>query len=86
MGERRGLAVPEAADLFAHAEIATRIEDIERTADELIAHFRTTSLYFQIPAAHRAALEAEDRRNMERRGGIAHFRQAAVLMTALRAT
>lgn len=84
MGERRGLAVPEAADLFTDVQIATEIEDIELTADEITAHFRTTSLYFQIPAEHRAEFEAEDRRNMERRGGIVRFRHAAVLMTARR--
>jgi ubiquinone/menaquinone biosynthesis C-methylase UbiE len=85
MGERRGLAVSEAADLFTDVEVVTRVENVERTADELIAHFRTTSLYFQIDPAHRAEFEAEDRRNMERRGGILRFREAAVLMTALRA-
>ena len=84
MGERRGLSVGEAADLFDDVEIETRVEEVERTADELVAHFKTTSLYFQIDPAHRADFEAEDRRNMERRGGVVRFREAAVLMTARR--
>ena len=84
MGERRGLAVPEAADLFTDVQIVTEIEDIELTADKIMAHFKTTSLYFQIPEDHRAAFEAEDRRNIARRGGIVRFRHAAALMTARR--
>jgi SAM-dependent methyltransferase len=85
MGEQHGLAVPEAADLFTDVEVATRVESIERTADELSAHLRTTSLYFRIDPARRAEFEAEDRRNIERRGGSLRFMQAAVLMTARRA-
>jgi SAM-dependent methyltransferase len=84
MGERRGLAIGEAGDLFDDVEIETRVEEVERTADELVAHFKTTSLYFQIDPARRADFEAEDRRNMERRGGGVRFREAAVLMTARR--
>jgi hypothetical protein len=84
MGERHGLAVPE-ADLFTDVELAMRVESIEQTADELSAHLRTTSLYFRIDPARRAEFEAEDRRNIERRGGSLRFMQAAVLMTARRA-
>ena len=85
MGERHTLAVPEAADLFTGVEVETRVESIERTADELSAHLRTTSLWFRIDPARRAEFEAEDRQNVERRGGSLHFTTAAVLMTALRA-
>jgi SAM-dependent methyltransferase len=85
MGEHHSLAVPEAAKLFADVEVATRVERIERTADELSAHLRTTSLWFRIDPARREAFDAEDRRNVERRGGSVHFTTAAVLMTALRA-
>ena len=84
MGEQHSLAVPEAADLFADVEVATRVERIEQTADELSAHLRTTSLWFRIDPARREAFEAEDRQNVERRGGSVHFTTAAVLMTALR--
>ena len=84
MGEQHALAVPEAADLFGDVEVSTRVERIEQTADEMWAHLRTTSLWFRIDPANRDALEAEDRRNVERRGGSLRFTQAAVLMTALR--
>ena len=84
MGERHDLAVPEARHLFADVEVATRVERIERTADELSAHFRTTSLYFRIDPAVRAAFEEEDRRLIEQRGGSISFTSAAVLMTARR--
>ena len=84
MGEQHGLAVPEAADLFEDVEVTTKVETIERTADELSAHLRTTSLWFRIDPARREEFEAEDRRNVERRGGRVRFTQAAVLMTARR--
>jgi SAM-dependent methyltransferase len=85
MGEQHALAVPEAAELFGDVEVTTRVERIERTADELSAHLRTTSLWFRIDPARRKAFEAEDRQNVERRGGSVVFTTAAVLMTALRA-
>ena len=85
MGVQHGLAVAEAADLFTDVEVSERVEHIEQTADELSAHLRTTSLWFRIDPAHRAEFEAEDRRNVERRGGSVCFTHAAVLMTALRA-
>ena len=85
MGEKHSLAVPEAADLFTDVEVVTRVARIERTADELSAHLRTTSLWFRIDPARREAFEAEDRQNVERRGGSVVFTTAAVLMTALRA-
>jgi SAM-dependent methyltransferase len=84
MGEKHALAVPEAADLFTGVEVTTRLEQIEQTADEMWAHLRTTSLWFRIDPAQRESLEAEDRRNVERRGGSLRFTHAAVLMTALR--
>jgi SAM-dependent methyltransferase len=85
MGERHHLAVPEAADLFDDVQVATRVEQIEQTADELNAHLRTTSLWFRIDPARRAEFEADDRATIERNGGTMRFTQAAVLMTALRA-
>lgn len=85
MGEQHDLAVPEAAGLFTDVAVTTRVESVERTADELSAHLRTTSLWFRIDPARRGAFEAEDRQNVERRGGSVRFTNAAVLMTALRA-
>lgn len=85
MGEQHDLAVADAAGLFANVDVEARVETVERTADELTAHFRTTSLYFRIDPARRAAFEEDDRRHIERLGGTLLLSQAAVLMTARRA-
>ena len=53
-------------------------------ADELISHFRTTSLYFQIDPADREAFEDDDRRRIDAAGGTVRFLSATVLMTARR--
>jgi SAM-dependent methyltransferase len=79
------LAVPAAADLFVDVEVATDVRTVEETADDLIAHFRTTSLYHRIDPARREALEQEDRGVIERFGGTVRWSVAAVLMTARRA-
>jgi hypothetical protein len=55
-----------------------------QSADDLIAHFRTTSHYLQIDPAKRGAFEDEDRRRIEARGGVVHSSSATVLMTAQR--
>jgi ubiquinone/menaquinone biosynthesis C-methylase UbiE len=79
------LAEPAAADLFADVEVATVVSHEQQTADEALAQFRTTSLWFRIPPEHRAAFEAEDRRAIEQLGGTLRYTSAAVLMTARRA-
>jgi len=84
MGERRGLAVPEAAELFVGVEVDAVVEDEKRTADELAAQLKTTSLYFQIAPERRTAFAAETRRIVERRGGTLTFPLGSFLMTALR--
>jgi len=84
MGERHELTVDEAAGLFAEVEVEMEVENVERTADELSAHFQTTSLYFSIPAEHRAAFLEEDRALTERYGGALQFAEASILMTAQR--
>jgi SAM-dependent methyltransferase len=84
MSEYHGLAVAEAAALFDDVEVTTDVSVIEQTADEIAAHFRTTSLYFRIDPALRQAFEDDDRRLIERHGGTLQFSQAAVLMTARR--
>jgi len=81
---RHGLAHEEAARLFEAVELEAVVTDAERTADELMAHFRTTSLYFQIEPDKRRAFEEDDRRLIEAGGGIVHFSAAIVLMTAIR--
>jgi SAM-dependent methyltransferase len=83
MGDgRHELVAAEAADLFEDVDVAAVVLEDEKTADELIAHFRTTSLYFRIDPAQLPALEADDRRIVERRGGTVRFSLAAMLMTA----
>jgi SAM-dependent methyltransferase len=54
----------------------------QRTLDEVLAHFRTTSLYFQIEPDKRQEFEDGDRRLIESGGGSVHFSEAIVLMTA----
>ena len=84
MGERRGLAVPEAAQLFDDVDVAGDVVEIEDTADRVIAQFRTTSLYFRIEPSRRAAFEEADRRLIESHGGTLRASLATLLMTARR--
>ena len=81
---RHGLAVDEAAAWFEDAELATMVIDLEQTADEAQAFFRTTSMYFQIEPERREAFEADDRAVIERFGGTVKFALASVLVTAAR--
>lgn len=86
MGEgRHDLAVEEARDLFRDVEVAIAGETAERTAEEILAHFRTTSLWFQVDPGRRRALEDADRDLIERFGGTIHVSWATVLVTARRA-
>jgi len=85
MGDgRHELASDDAARWFEAVDVTAVVSDVERTADELLAHFRTTSLYFQIEPDKRRAFEEEDRRRIEAGGGSVHFSAAIVLMTARR--
>ena len=85
MGDgRHHLAAPEAASLFDDVEVASEVTSIEETADQLLAHLRTTSLYFRIDPARREAFEEDERRLVERMGGKVHTSLATVLMTARR--
>jgi ubiquinone/menaquinone biosynthesis C-methylase UbiE len=81
---RHRLAVDEAAGLFEAAELAAMVINVEQTADEAQAFFRTTSLYFQIEPEHREAFEADDRAVIERFGGTLKFSLASVLVSAAR--
>ena len=53
---RRQLMKPDAAELFEDVDVTSHVTTIEQTADELLAHFRTTSLYFEIDPAHRQCI------------------------------
>lgn len=82
-GQHR-LEVPAAADVFEDVEVATETRIVEETADELIEHFRTTSLYHRLEPERREALLEADRRVVEEFGGTIRSTFAAVLMTARR--
>ena len=81
---RRHLANLDAADLFEDVDVTSHVATIEETADELLAHFRTTSLYFEIEPEHRQAFEDDDRQLIEGLGGVVTFSLATLLMTARR--
>jgi SAM-dependent methyltransferase len=85
MGEgRHSLANQEAGRVFEAVDVTAVVSEAEPTADELLAHFRTTSLYFEIEPDKRQAFEEDDRRLIEASGGSVHFTTAIVLMTAAR--
>ena len=77
------LARPYAADLFRDVEVTTEERVIAETADELLAHYRTTSLYFRIAEERREAYEEDVRRLIDENGGTVGWTVADVLMTAL---
>ena len=81
---RRQLTNIDAADLFGDVDVTAQVTTIGETADEFFAHFRTTSLYFEIDAANRLALEDDTRQLIEGLGGVATFALATVLLTAPR--
>ena len=81
---RRRLTNLDAAELFEDVEVTSHVTTIEETADVLLAHFRTTSLYFEIDPAHRQAFEDDDRQLIEGLGGVVTFSLATLLMTAQR--
>jgi SAM-dependent methyltransferase len=84
MSDRHGLTVEPAAKLFDDVHVAAEVSRIEETADQAIAHLRTTSLYFRIHAASRPAFEEGMRRLVDRFGGAVETALATVLMTARR--
>jgi SAM-dependent methyltransferase len=81
---RHALAVDAAAELFGEVEVQTALRNVEETADELVAHLRTTSLYFRIDPARREAFDEDTRRVVEQLGGTVSSAFATVLMTARR--
>ena len=81
---RRRLTNLDAAELFEDVDVTSHVTTIEETADELLAHFRTTSLYFEMDPAHRQAFEDDDRQLIEGLGGVVTFSLATLLMTAQR--
>jgi SAM-dependent methyltransferase len=84
MGGHHGLAVSDAAELFAKVEMMALASSVDETADQFLAGFRTSSLYFRIDPGRRQAVEEDYQRLVERLGGTLRFSGAAVLMTAQR--
>jgi ubiquinone/menaquinone biosynthesis C-methylase UbiE len=84
-GGRHDLAVPEAAELFDDVQVASDVRIVEETADQMMALFKTTSLWFRVDADKRDALEADDRAVIARHGGVIRSSIATLLMTARRA-
>jgi len=82
--QRPKLAVPETAPLFGDVEVASEPYTVEESADELLAHFRTTALYHRIDPARREAYEEDARSLVERLGGTVRSSLAVLLMTARR--
>lgn len=86
MGEGTyGLAIDDAAALFDAVQVLPEVTSSEQTADEVIALFRTTSLYFRIGPERWPAVEAGERAVVEGLGGTLRSSIAVMLMTALRA-
>jgi SAM-dependent methyltransferase len=81
---RHAMAVPEAATLFGDVQVATVVERMEDSADDVLAHLRTTSLYFMVEPARREAFEQDHRRLIEGAGGTLQWTRGTVLMTARR--
>jgi ubiquinone/menaquinone biosynthesis C-methylase UbiE len=79
------LSVPEAATLFEDVELRGVPRYRELTADDLLALFRTTSLWARLEPDVRDALEADDRRVIEEFGGTVGSSELVVLATARRA-
>jgi hypothetical protein len=84
LGERHGLAVPEAGELFEDARVVGDVETVEETAEHSVALVRTTSSYFRIDEARRPYFEADVRRLFERLGGTARFPLMSLVVTAVR--
>jgi ubiquinone/menaquinone biosynthesis C-methylase UbiE len=82
--EEHGLAVEEAAELFDDVEMNALLSTEELTGEEALARLQTTSMYFRIDPARRAAFNEGHRRLYAARGGAAQFSLAQVLVTARR--
>ena len=79
------LARPYAGPLFGDVEIAAVPMVTEKTADELVALLRTTSIYPRLTPAQREALERGNREIEARVGRRIRAGMVAVLVTARRA-
>jgi SAM-dependent methyltransferase len=83
---RHQMAIAEAAALFDDVQVTARVLHVEQTADETLAHWRTTSLYFMIEEDRRQSFDDEYRAFCDRFGGTFPFTDGAFLLTARRAS
>jgi SAM-dependent methyltransferase len=78
------LAVADAAPLFEDVQVVGVPSFREETAETLIAHFRTTSLRYRVPADRRSALEEETRDVIAQLGGKVRQSDLAIVATGRR--
>jgi ubiquinone/menaquinone biosynthesis C-methylase UbiE len=81
---RHRMAIPEAAEMFEDVQVTAHLQRAEHTADEVLAHWRTTSLYFMIDEDLRLSFELDDRALFDRFGGTFPFSDGTFLVTARR--
>jgi SAM-dependent methyltransferase len=82
---RHAMTLPEVAHLFDGIEVVTVLARERHTADEVLAHTRTTSFWFMLPADRRDAFASDYRRLIDSHGGTFPNSRADVLMTARKA-
>ena len=63
------LGRPEAAALFDDVRVETRPREIDETADEVLAHVRTSSAYLELDEERRRRLEERHREAIDAAGG-----------------
>jgi ubiquinone/menaquinone biosynthesis C-methylase UbiE len=83
---RHRMAIPEAAGMFEEVQVRADVRHAEQSADEVLAQWRTTSLYFTIEEGRRTAFEREFRALIDRFGGTFPYSDGAFLLTARRAS
>jgi SAM-dependent methyltransferase len=83
---RHRMAIPEAAAMFEDVQVQAEVRHVEQRADDVLAQWRTTSLYFTIEDGRRAAFDEEFRALIDRFGGTFPYSDASFLLTARRAS
>jgi hypothetical protein len=78
------MAIPEAAGMFEDVQVRAHLRRREQSADEVLAQWRTTSLYFTIQEHRRPAFDDDFRAMIDRFGGTFPFTDGSFLLTARR--
>ncbi|HEY3613673.1 MAG TPA: class I SAM-dependent methyltransferase [Gaiellales bacterium] len=79
---RHHMAIAEAAGLFRDVQVAAHVVRAEQTTDQVLAQWRTMSLYFMIEEERRPAFEEEFRALIDGFGGTFPFSDGSFLLTA----